>query len=58
MNIEVHTNQHYWSTIELYHTPVYSSVLKRDRYLLILGYHHFENNEKQTGRTSLDYDRL
>jgi hypothetical protein len=48
----------YWSTNELYHTPFYSKVMKRDRFLHIPRFLHFENNENPSDRTSPDYNRL
>jgi hypothetical protein len=38
-----------WSTNELYHTPFYSQVMKRDRFPHILTFLHFENNEYPLG---------
>jgi hypothetical protein len=51
------TIKDYWSTNELYYTPFYSSVMKLDRFLHIMNYRHFENNENLTDRTSSDYNR-
>ena len=34
----------YWSTKELYNTPVFSKIMKRDRFLLILKFLHFNDN--------------
>jgi len=34
----------YWSTDELFHTPVFSSVMPRDRFLILLRFLHFADN--------------
>jgi hypothetical protein len=39
------TIKDYWLTNELYYTPFYSNVMKHDRFLHIMRYIHFENNE-------------
>jgi hypothetical protein len=39
------TMKDYWSTSELYHTPFYSEVMKRDQFLHMMRFLHFENNE-------------
>lgn len=35
----------YWSTNELYHTTIFSQVMPRDRFLLLLRFLHFANND-------------
>lgn len=37
----------YWSTDPLIKTPIFSEIMSRDRYLLILRVLHFNNNEQQ-----------
>jgi hypothetical protein len=39
------TMKDYWSTKELCHTLFYSEVMKRDRFLHIVRFLNFENNE-------------
>ena len=50
----------YWSKDELYHVPFYSNVMSRDRFLTILKYLHFANNENPPAedRNDPNYDRL
>jgi hypothetical protein len=35
----------YWSTDDLYNTPIFSQVMNRDRFLLLLKFLHFANND-------------
>ena len=48
----------YWSREEQYCTPFYSNVMARDRFLHILRFLHFENNEDPPNRDDANYDRL
>jgi len=45
----------YWSTDAIYQTDIFSNVMSRDRYLLLLRFLHFENNESvdRLGTTSV-----
>jgi hypothetical protein len=36
----------YWSTDEIYHTNIFSQVIPRDRFLLLLRFLHFANNDE------------
>ncbi|XP_054718570.1 piggyBac transposable element-derived protein 4-like [Uloborus diversus] len=47
----------YWSNDELIDTPIFRKAMTRDRFLEILKYLHFENNESKPGKNS-SYDRL
>jgi len=35
----------YWSTDAIYQTDIFSNVMSRDRYMLLLRFLHFENNQ-------------
>ena len=50
--------QEYWSTHPIYDLPFFRSIMKRDRFLLILSFLHISNNEEQTARNSPDHDPL
>lgn len=50
--------QMYWSNDPLYSTPVFKQVMKRDRYLLILKFLHFNDNDNMPDRTEPKPDRL
>ncbi|PNF42631.1 hypothetical protein B7P43_G01270 [Cryptotermes secundus] len=48
----------YWSTLEQFATPFYSKTMKRDRFLHILRFLHFADNNTETDRNANSYDRL
>jgi hypothetical protein len=48
----------YWSREEQYCTPFYSNVVTRDRFLHILRFLHFENNEDSPKRDDPNTNRL
>ena len=49
----------YWSTKGLYNTPVFSKIMKRDQFLLILKFLHFNNNrDPNYDNTDENRDRL
>lgn len=48
----------YWSTDHIIETPYFRKVFSRDRFLLLLRYLHFENNDNPPDKTDPDYDRL
>ena len=50
--------QMYWSNDPFYSTPIFKQVIKRDRYLLILKFLHFNNNDNMPGRTEPNPDKL
>ena len=50
--------QIYWSHDPLYGTPIFKQVMKRDRYLLILKFLHFNNNDNMPAPTEPNPDRL
>ena len=50
--------QMYWSNDPLYSTPIFKQVMNRDRYLLILKFLHFNNNDNMPGRTEPNPDKL
>ncbi|KAK2562670.1 PiggyBac transposable element-derived protein 4 [Acropora cervicornis] len=50
--------QMYWSNDPLYSTPIFKQVMNRDRYLLILKFLHFNNNDNTPGRTEPNPDKL
>jgi hypothetical protein len=47
----------YWSTAEQFLTPSYSKTLKRGRFLHILRFLHFTDNNAETDRQADNYDR-
>jgi hypothetical protein len=47
-HVKKHKIQEYWSTDQLIMTPVFSHIFSRDRYLALLRYIHFNNNENYT----------
>jgi hypothetical protein len=48
----------YWSREKQYYTPFYSNVMVRDRFLHILIFLHFENNDNPPNRNDPEYERL
>ncbi|XP_054722415.1 piggyBac transposable element-derived protein 4-like [Uloborus diversus] len=48
----------YWSKDELIETPIFGKSMSRDRYLQILKFLHFANNENSPDRNDPNYDRL
>jgi hypothetical protein len=52
------TLKDYWSTAEQFATPFYSNTMKRDRFLHILRFLHFADNNTETDRNADSYDRL
>jgi hypothetical protein len=47
----------YWSTIEQFFTPFYSTTIKRDRFFHIIRFLHF-SNDSATDKTDPNHDRL
>ena len=50
--------QHYWSTKWPFTTSTFSSVMSRDRFLLLLKFLHLANNEDQVERGQPGHDKL
>lgn len=50
--------QMYWSNDPLYSTPIFKQVMKRDRYLLLLKFLHFNDNDNMPGRDQPNPDQL
>lgn len=50
--------QMYWSNDPLYSTPIFKQVMKRDRYLLLLKFLHFNDNDNMPGRDEPNPDQL
>jgi hypothetical protein len=48
----------YWPTAEQFLTSFYSSTMKRDRFLNILRFSHFTDNNAEIDRQADNYDRL
>lgn len=48
----------YWTTDELTETPIFSKTMARDRFLSLLRYLHFSDNNKKLKSDAPDYDRL
>lgn len=48
----------YWRKEEQYYTPFYHNILPRDRFLHILKFLHFSDNNDAPNREAPDYDRL
>ena len=48
----------YWSTNELIETPMFRKIMPRDRFISILKFLHFADNDGKPSKNSLDYDRL
>ncbi|GFW09251.1 uncharacterized protein K02A2.6 [Trichonephila clavipes] len=48
----------YWSTDPMLETPFFKKIMPRDRFLNLLRYLHFENNDHAPDKTASDYDRL
>jgi hypothetical protein len=56
-------NQHdtlkeYWSGDPMCHAPLYSHVMRRNKFFHILQFLYFENNENNPDRNRDDYERL
>ena len=56
--IQHHTLQDYWATDEVLSTPFFATVMKRNRFLLLLSFLHFNNNEHYVKRGQDGYDPL
>ena len=56
--IQKPTIQSYWSTDALFSTPIFSAVMNRDRYILLMKFLHFNDNDKMPGATDNDVDKL
>ena len=50
--------QAYWSTKPIYHMPIYSAVMPRARYLMIMRFLHFNDNTQCPPRNSPAFDKL
>lgn len=50
--------QMYWSNDPLYSTPIFKQVMKRDRYLLLLKFLHFNDNDNMPGRDEPNPNQL
>lgn len=48
----------YWSKDEQYHTPFYQNTMPRDRFMHILRFLHFSDNNNRPIREDENYDRL
>ena len=48
----------YWATLDQLYTPLYGTMMKRNRYLHILRYLHFTDNKNEPDRTDERFDRL
>jgi len=48
----------YWATMDQLYTLFYSTTMKQDRYLHILGYLNFTDNRNEPDRTDENFDRL
>ena len=48
----------YWSTDEVFSMPFFRTVMKRQRFCLILSFLHLCNNDNQPGRDHLDFDPI
>jgi hypothetical protein len=48
----------YWSTAEQFHRPFYSNTMKRDRFLHILLFLHYTDNNMEIDKQADNYDRL
>jgi len=53
-----HSLKDYWSREEQYCTPCYSNAMAHDRFLHILRFLHFEDNDNPPNHDDPDYDRL
>jgi hypothetical protein len=49
---------YYWATTNQFHTSIYSSTMKWDRYLHILHFLHFIDNNNEPEMTDKNSDRL
>ena len=49
---------HYWSRAWPFHTSTFSSIMSRDRFLLLLKFLHLANNTEQVPRGQPGHDRL
>ena len=56
--IQKPTIQMYWSNDPLYSTSIFKQVMQRDRYLLILKFLHFNDNNNMPGATEPNPDKL
>ncbi|GFR96316.1 PiggyBac transposable element-derived protein 4-like [Elysia marginata] len=50
--------EEYWSTHTMYDLPFFRSIMKRDRFLLILSFLHLAENEKQPSQESPEFDPI
>jgi hypothetical protein len=50
------TLKYYWSTLELFCTPLYSNVMEHDQFFHILRYLHFSNNRNQPDKSDSTYE--
>ena len=58
-HIQHHTLQDYWATDEVLLTPFFATVMKRNRFfLLLLSFLHFNNNEHYVKCEQDGYDPL
>ena len=48
----------YWSKDPLYHTPIFSQVMNRNRYQLLLKFFHLNDNDTMLPKSDPNYDRL
>ena len=48
----------YWSTDVLYQTPIYTEIMRRNRFQLILKFLHFNDNSKAPATDDANRDRL
>lgn len=48
----------YWSTDDLIETPIFRKVMSRDRFVMILKFLHFSDNNNKGSRDDPTYDRL
>ena len=56
--IQHHTLQDYWATDEILSTPFFATVMKRNCFLLLLSFLHFNNNEHYVKHGQDGYDPL
>lgn len=55
---QINEVQAYWSTNPIYHMPLYSSVMSRTRYEMIMRFLHFSDNSLCPPRNHPEYDKL
>lgn len=48
----------YWSTLPIYHMPIFSSVMPRTRYLMIMRFLHYNDNTQCPPRNHPNFDKL